>query len=88
MGVLARVWIPPPCAPDAFISDTRAGFLQTFREDSVTGVAKFMLERELTGLRSSYEEAVPIIADLDSFAWGGTCRPLPVTVQSIQPRRK
>jgi hypothetical protein len=47
-----------------------------------------MLERELTGLRYSYEEAGPIIEDLDPFGWGGTCRPLPVTVQPIQPRRK
>jgi hypothetical protein len=41
--------------------------------------AKFnwMLERELTGLRYSYEEAGPIIEDLDPFGWGGTCRPLP-----------
>jgi hypothetical protein len=46
-----------------------------------------MLERERTGL-ISYEEAVPIIEDLDPFGWGGTFRPLPVTVQSIQPRRK
>jgi hypothetical protein len=37
--------------------------------------AKFMLERELTGLRYSYEEAVPIIEDLDPFGWGGTWLP-------------
>jgi hypothetical protein len=36
-----------------------------------------MLERELTGLRYSYEDAGPIIEDLDPFGWGGTCRPLP-----------
>jgi hypothetical protein len=47
-----------------------------------------MLERELTGLRYSYEEAGPIIEDSDPFGWGGTCRLLPVTVQPIQPRRK
>jgi hypothetical protein len=47
-----------------------------------------MLERELTGLRCSYEKAGPIIEHLDPFGWGGTCRPLPVTVQPIQPRRK
>ena len=52
--------------------------------------AKFnwMLERELTGLRYSYEEAGPIIEDLDPFGWGGTCRTLPITMQPIQPRRK
>jgi hypothetical protein len=37
------------------------GFSADVREDSVTGVAKFMLERELTGLRYSQEEAGPII---------------------------
>jgi hypothetical protein len=47
-----------------------------------------MLERELTGLRYSYEEAGPIIEDLDPFGWGGTCRPLPETVKPIQPLRK
>ena len=37
--------------------------------------AKFnwMLERELTGLRYSYEEAGPIIEDLDSFGSGAIC---------------
>ena len=51
--------------------------------------AKFnwMLERELAGLRYSYE-AGPIIEDLDPFGWGGTCHPLPVTAQPILPRRK
>jgi hypothetical protein len=37
-----------------------------------------VLERELTGLRYSYEDAGPIIEDLDPFGWGATCRPLPV----------
>jgi hypothetical protein len=47
-----------------------------------------MLERELTGWRYSYEEAGPIIEDLDPFWLGRAYRPLPVTVQPIQPRRK
>jgi hypothetical protein len=49
--------------------------------------AKFnwMLERELTGLRYSYEEAGPIIEDLDPLAGAGRAA-LPVTVQPIQPR--
>jgi hypothetical protein len=37
-----------------------------------------MFECELTGRRYSYEEAGPIIEDLDPFGWGATCRPLPV----------
>ena len=44
-----------------------------------------LIVRELSGLRYSYKN--PIIEDLDPLA-GGTCRPLPVTVQPIQPRRK
>jgi hypothetical protein len=55
-------------------------FPQTYLEDSVTGVCEIrMLERELTGLSISYEEAGPIIEDLDPFGW--MCRPLPVSVQ-------
>lgn len=47
---------------------------------------RHMLERELTGLRYSYEEAGPIIEDLDPFGWGGTCRPLPVAERLSRPR--
>ena len=37
------------------------------------------INRILTGLRYSYEEAGGIIEDLDSFGWGTTCRPLAAT---------
>jgi hypothetical protein len=47
----------------------------------VSAKLNWMLERELTGLRYSYEEAGPIIEDLDPFGWGGTCRPLPSSQQ-------
>jgi hypothetical protein len=77
-----------PWAPDPFVSDKRRGFHQTSGRAASWVSAKFnwMLERELTGLIISYEEAGPIIEDLDPFGW--TCRPLPVSVQPIQPRRK
>ena len=35
-----------------------------------------LIERELTGLRYSCEEAGGIMEDLDHFGWGGYCRPL------------
>jgi hypothetical protein len=35
-----------------------------------------LIDRELTGLRYSREEAGGIIEDLDPFGWGATCRPL------------
>jgi hypothetical protein len=35
-----------------------------------------LINRELTGLRYSREEAGGIIEDLDPFGWGATCRPL------------
>jgi hypothetical protein len=38
-----------------------------------------LIERELTGLRYSREEAGGIIEDLDPFGWGATCRPLEST---------
>jgi hypothetical protein len=55
-----------------------------------------MLERELTGLRYSYEEAGPIIEDLDPFGAGGHVPPAasngaanPAAPQiEISPRRK
>jgi hypothetical protein len=34
------------------------------------------IDRVLTGLRYSCEEAGGIIEDLDPFGWGGSCRPL------------
>jgi hypothetical protein len=37
------------------------------------------LDRELTGLRYSREDAGGIIEDLDPFGWGATCRPLTAT---------
>jgi hypothetical protein len=33
------------------------------------------IDRILTGLRYSYEDAGGIIEDLDPFGWGATCRP-------------
>ena len=35
-----------------------------------------LINRILTGLRYSYEDAGGIIEDLDPFGWGATCRPL------------
>ena len=45
-----------------------------------------LIERELTGLRYSREEAGGIMEDLDPFGWGGYCRPLPATT-SPEPRQ-
>lgn len=36
-----------------------------------------LVVRELTGLRYSYEDAGPIIEELDPFGWGGATSPLP-----------
>jgi hypothetical protein len=51
-----------------------------------------LIERELTGLRYSREEAGGIIEDLDPFGWGATCRPLDSTPatesQQVLPFRK
>jgi hypothetical protein len=44
------------------------------------------IDRVLTGLRYSYEEAAGIIEDLDPFGWGATCRPLEST-PTTEPRR-
>jgi hypothetical protein len=44
------------------------------------------IERELTGLRYSREEAGGIIEDLDPFGWGATCRPFEAS-PSTEPRR-
>jgi hypothetical protein len=38
-----------------------------------------LINRMLTGLRYSREEAGGIIEDLDPFGWGATCRPLTAT---------
>jgi hypothetical protein len=38
-----------------------------------------LIDRELTGLRYSREDAGGIIEDLDPFGWGATCRPLTAT---------
>ncbi len=38
-----------------------------------------LINRILTGLRYSYEDAGGIIEDLDPFGWGATCRPLAAT---------
>jgi hypothetical protein len=38
-----------------------------------------LINRILTGLRYSYEDAGGIIEDLDPFGWGATCRPLRAT---------
>ena len=43
------------------------------------------INRILTGLRYSYEEAGGIIEDLD-FAWGATCRPL-AALPAAEPRQ-
>jgi hypothetical protein len=45
-----------------------------------------LIERELTGLRYSREEAGGIMEDLEPFGWGGYCRPLPATT-SPEPRQ-
>jgi hypothetical protein len=45
-----------------------------------------LINRELTGLRYSREEAGGIIEDLDPFGWGATCRPLAAT-PATEPRR-
>ena len=45
-----------------------------------------LIERELTGLRYSREEAGGIIEDLDPFGWGGYCRPLPATTSPEPPQ--
>jgi len=51
-----------------------------------------LIERELTGLRYSRQEAGPIMEDLDPFGWGGSCRPLPATTSpepsQVLPLRK
>jgi hypothetical protein len=44
------------------------------------------IDRVLTGLRYSYEEAGGIIEDLDTFGWGATCRPLEAS-PSTEPRQ-
>ena len=38
-----------------------------------------LIDRELTGLRYSYEEAGGIIEDLDPWGWHMSARPLPHT---------
>ena len=43
------------------------------------------INRILTGLRYSYEEAGGIIEDLD-FDWGATCRPL-ASLTATEPRQ-
>jgi hypothetical protein len=40
------------------------------------GPERQFIDRILTGLRYSREEAGGIIEDLDPFGWGATCRPL------------
>jgi hypothetical protein len=45
-----------------------------------------LIERELRGLRYSYEDAAGIIEDLDPFGWGGYCRPL-ATSPATEPRQ-
>jgi hypothetical protein len=73
-----RAGLIPPAALCArcFVSDKRADFFADVPGGQRHVSAKFnwMLERELTGLRYSYEEAGPIIEDLDPFGWGGTCQ--------------
>jgi hypothetical protein len=44
------------------------------------------INRVLTGLRYSCEEAGGIIEDLDTFGWGATCRPLAATL-ATEPRQ-
>jgi hypothetical protein len=44
-----------------------------------------LINRILTGLRYSYEDAGGIIEDLD-FDWGATCRPLAVSA-ATEPRQ-
>ena len=46
------------------------------------------IDRILTGLRYSYEDAGGIIEDLDPLGWGATCRPLaasPATKRQVLP---
>jgi hypothetical protein len=45
-----------------------------------------LINRILTGLRYSREEAGGIIEDLDPFGWGATCRPLAAT-PATEPRQ-
>jgi hypothetical protein len=50
-----------------------------------------LINRILTGLRYSREEAGGIIEDLDSFGWGATCRRLeasPPTEGQVLPFRR
>ena len=46
-----------------------------------------LIERELTGLRYSREDAGGIIEDLDPFGWGVTCRPHKAS-PATEPRGK
>jgi hypothetical protein len=45
-----------------------------------------LINRILTKLRYSREEAGGIIEDLDPFGWGATCRPLAAS-PATEPRR-
>jgi hypothetical protein len=45
-----------------------------------------LINRVLSGLRYSYEDAGGIIEDLDPFGWGATCGPL-ASSTATEPRQ-
>jgi hypothetical protein len=52
----------------------------------LTGPEYQFIDRVLTGLRYSCEEAGSIIEDLDPFGWGASCRPLEAS-PATEPRQ-
>jgi hypothetical protein len=63
-----------------------------WRKRTARGAELQLIERELRGLRYSYETAGGIIEDLDPIGWGSYCRPLPAApatdTQPIQLHRR